>query len=86
MHASCIANSIILIYFAFGIGSALLARATQRALDDDGAPVLDVVAGHLEPVRLYESRGWRDAGRFRPDWLPAGEDPVRVMILPRTDS
>ncbi len=67
-----------------GIGSALLARATEHALADGGAPVLDVVAGHVEPVRLYESRGWRDAGRFRPDWLPAAEDPVRVMFLPRT--
>lgn len=66
-----------------GIGSALLARATQRALAAGGTPVLDVVAEHLKPIRLYENRGWRDAGRFRPDWLPASYDPVRVMILPR---
>lgn len=66
-----------------GIGSALLARATQQALLDGGAPVLDVVAGHREPVQLYRSRGWREVGRFRPDWLPDGDEPVLVMILPR---
>lgn len=65
-----------------GIGSALLARATQRVLDHGGAPVLDVVAGHAEPMNLYRSRGWRSIGRFRPDWLPSGEPPIHVMILP----
>jgi GNAT superfamily N-acetyltransferase len=66
-----------------GIGSALLARATERALVDGGAPCLDVVAAHVEPVRLYRSRGWREIGRFRPEWLPDTEEPVHVMILPR---
>lgn len=66
-----------------GIGSALLARATERALADGGAPVLDVVAGHVEPVRLYLSRGWQEIGRFRPDWLPDTEEPAHVMILAR---
>lgn len=68
-----------------GIGSALLARATQRALADGGAPVLDVVAGHLDAVSLYLSRGWHEVGRFRPEWLPASEDPVHAMILPRPE-
>jgi GNAT superfamily N-acetyltransferase len=66
-----------------GIGAALLARATQRALADGGAPVLDVVAAHREPVSLYRSRGWQEVGRYRPGWLPESEDPVYVMILPR---
>ena len=68
-----------------GIGSALLARATQRALADGGAPVLDVVAGHLGALSLYVSRGWQEVGRFRPEWLPASEEPVRAMILPRPE-
>ncbi|MEO6887334.1 MAG: GNAT family N-acetyltransferase [Jatrophihabitantaceae bacterium] len=68
-----------------GIGSALLARATQRALADGGAPVLDVVAGHLEPVNLYLRRGWQEIGRFRPEWLPESEEPVLAMILPRPE-
>lgn len=68
-----------------GIGSALLERATQRALADGGAPVLDVVAGHLDAVSLYLSRGWHEVGRFRPEWLPASVEPVRAMIFPRPD-
>jgi GNAT superfamily N-acetyltransferase len=67
-----------------GIGSALLARATQRAQAGGGAPVLDVVAGHHEPLNLYLRRGWIEVGRVRPDWLPASEEPVCVMILPTT--
>lgn len=66
-----------------GIGSALLVRATERALVDGGAPCLDVVAAHVEPVQLYRSRGWQEIGRFRPEWLPDTEEPVHVMILPR---
>ncbi len=66
-----------------GIGSALLAHATEQALIGGGAPVLDVVAGHHEPVTLYLSRGWLEIGRFRPDWLPPSYEPIRVMILPR---
>ncbi len=71
--------------FRRGIGSALLARATERALADGGAPVLDVVAGHLNAVSLYLSQGWHEVGRFRPEWLPPSEEPVRVMILPRPE-
>ena len=66
-----------------GIGSALLARATDRAFADGGAPVLDVVADHRDAVNLYLSRGWREVGRVRPDWLPDSEEPVYAMILPR---
>lgn len=66
-----------------GIGSTLLECATQRALADGGAPVLDVVAGRHEPLNLYRSRGWREVGRFRTEWLPADAEPLHVMILPR---
>ena len=66
-----------------GIGSALLARATERALADGGAPVLDVATGHIEAVKLYRNRGWREVGRIRPQWLPDSEEPVYAMILPR---
>jgi GNAT superfamily N-acetyltransferase len=68
-----------------GIGSALLARATRRALAEGGAPVLDVVAGHLDAVSLYLTRGWHEVARFRPEWLPSSEEPVRAMILPRPE-
>ena len=66
-----------------GIGSAILERATQRALLEDGAPVLDVVAEHREARHLYRGRGWVEVGRSRPAWLPAAEEPVYLMILPR---
>lgn len=66
-----------------GIGSALLARATQRVLTDGGAPCLDVVADHVEPMTLYLRRGWREVDRIRPDWLPAWAGPLSLMILPR---
>ncbi|WP_175442362.1 GNAT family N-acetyltransferase [Humibacillus sp. DSM 29435] len=67
-----------------GIGSALLQRATDQALADGGAPVLDVVAEHREPRHLYLARGWVEVGRSRPAWLPASAEPVYLMILPRT--
>lgn len=67
-----------------GIGSALLERATQRVLDGDGAPVLDVVAEHHDARNLYLSRGWVEVGRSRPAWLPATAEPVYLMILPRS--
>ena len=66
-----------------GIGSALLERATQRALLEDGAPVLDVVAEHRTARHLYLGKGWVEVGRSRPGWLPATEEPVYLMILPR---
>ncbi len=68
-----------------GVGSALLATATEHALAGGGAPVLDVVAEHEGPVALYLRRGWEVVGRFRPDWLPDDLEPVLVMVLPRTD-
>ncbi|GGF32685.1 hypothetical protein GCM10011519_02620 [Marmoricola endophyticus] len=67
-----------------GVGSVLLDRATRAGLRDGKALVLDVVAGHREPVELYLRRGWVVVGHARPDWLPASEDPVLVMVLPRS--
>ncbi len=66
-----------------GIGSALLHTATRAALENGGAPVLDVVAHHVEPLNLYRRRGWREIGRYRTEWLPDDVDPVYVMIYPR---
>ena len=66
-----------------GIGSALLERATEQALAAGGAPVLDVVAEHRAARSLYLRRGWVEVARSRPEWLPGGEEPVYVMILPR---
>lgn len=68
-----------------GVGSALLATATEHALADGGAPVLDVVSEHEGPVALYLRRGWQVVGRFRPGWLPEDLEPVLVMVLPLSD-
>lgn len=65
-----------------GIGSALLAQATRHAQAAGAALVLDVVAGHHEPLNLYLREGWVEVGRARPDWLPSSDEPVHVMILP----
>lgn len=65
-----------------GVGSALLRTATDCALAEGGAPVLDVVAEHEAPRRLYRKHGWKDVGRYRPEWLPGDFEPVYVMILP----
>ncbi|WP_186526076.1 GNAT family N-acetyltransferase [Leekyejoonella antrihumi] len=70
-------------YAGQGIGSALLRTATESALADGGAPVLDVVAHHAAPLNLYRRRGWQEIGRYRTDWLPDDVEPVYVMILPR---
>lgn len=70
-------------YAGQGIGSALLRTATEAALADGGAPVLDVVPHHVEPLNLYRRRGWQEIGRFRTEWLPDDVEPVHVMIYPR---
>ena len=45
-------------------------------------PVLEVVAdAHSRAVALYLRRGWRVIGEVLPKWLPAGEGPVKIMML-----
>lgn len=65
-----------------GIGSRLLATATEAALAE-GYPVLDVVAAHRTPVNLYLRRGWRLIETTRAPWHPETDIPIHLMILPR---
>lgn len=65
-----------------GIGSRLLATATEAALAD-GYPVLDVVAAHETPVNLYLRRGWQLIETTRAPWHPEMDIPIHLMILPR---
>ena len=45
-------------------------------------PVLEVVAdAHTRALGLYLRRGWRVIGEVRPQWLPSGEGPVKIMAL-----
>ncbi|MFC6706716.1 GNAT family N-acetyltransferase [Flexivirga alba] len=65
-----------------GIGSRLLATATEFALAD-GYPVLDVVAAHETPVNLYLRRGWQLIETTQAPWHPEIDIPIHLMILPR---
>lgn len=65
-----------------GIGSRLLATATEAALAE-GYPVLDVVAAHETPVNLYLRRGWQIVETTRAPWHPELDIPILLMILPR---
>nr|WP_279672268.1 GNAT family N-acetyltransferase [Flexivirga meconopsidis] len=67
-----------------GVGSRLLAAATEYA-EADGYPVLDVVAAHETPVKLYLKRGWQIIGTTQAPWHPELDLdlPIHLMILPR---
>lgn len=65
-----------------GVGSALLARAVERARALGRHPVLDVVQENAAAVLLYRARGWRVVGEARPPWLPEDREPVLLMALP----
>lgn len=65
-----------------GIGSRLLATATEFAMTD-GYPALDVVAAHETPINLYLRRGWQIIETTQAPWHPEIEIPIHLMILPR---
>lgn len=65
-----------------GIGSRLLATATEFAMAD-GYPALDVVTAHETPVNLYLRRGWQLIETTQAPWHPELDLPIHLMILPR---
>jgi ribosomal protein S18 acetylase RimI-like enzyme len=66
-----------------GIGSRLMDTCEAHVRSIGRAPVLEVVGGaHGRAVSLYLARGWRIAGDVKPHWLPDGEGPVHIMVLP----
>ena len=66
-----------------GIGSRLMDTCEAHVRDIGRHPVLEVVGGaHGRAVSLYLARGWRIAGDVKPHWLPEGEGPVHIMVLP----
>ena len=65
-----------------GVGSALLATAVEFIRASGRTPVLDVVQETQNAVRLYERNGWQTVGETRPWWLPDGNLPVLLMVLP----
>lgn len=50
-----------------GVGTQLLAIATQEARVRGLVPVLDVAQDNLGAIRLYEKAGWRRVGRLDAD-------------------
>lgn len=64
-----------------GVGSALLQTAVNYCRRQDVRPVLDVALANKDAVALYRYKGWREIGRFRPDWLQDGEPDVLMMTL-----
>ncbi|GAB3991172.1 hypothetical protein GCM10028771_10300 [Nocardioides marmoraquaticus] len=66
-----------------GLGARLLEVAVRRIRDAGHRPVLDVVPTHTAAVSLYRTRGWREVGRLRPEWLPPERPDLLLMTLDR---
>lgn len=69
-----------------GIGRELLRTAVDSILDSGHHPCLEVVPAFPAALRIYESTGWTQVLRTRPEWLDTAPDSddleVVVMILP----
>jgi GNAT superfamily N-acetyltransferase len=69
-----------------GIGRALVDTVVDEMRTAGLRPCLEVLPVHSAALALYESAGWREVLRLRPDWLrdAAGDVPpdVRVLVLP----
>ncbi|HET6560319.1 MAG TPA: GNAT family N-acetyltransferase [Marmoricola sp.] len=64
-----------------GIGRALMDACESHLAARGRVPVLEVVGAHSRAAALYRARGWEVVGTAHPHWLPAGEDPVELMVL-----
>ena len=53
-----------------GVGGSLLDTALDEIRAMGAAPVLEVVSLNGHAIALYETRGWRQIGSIRYDWLP----------------
>jgi ribosomal protein S18 acetylase RimI-like enzyme len=66
-----------------GVGGALMDACEAYLAEIGRTPVLEVVAdAHSRALGLYLKRGWRVVGEVKPHWLPEGEGPVKIMVLP----
>jgi ribosomal protein S18 acetylase RimI-like enzyme len=67
-----------------GVGSILMDTCEEYLAEQQRTPVLEVVAdAHSRALGLYLKRGWQVVGEVTPHWLPEGEGPVKIMVLPR---
>jgi GNAT superfamily N-acetyltransferase len=69
-----------------GIGRALVDTVVDDMRATGLRPCLEVLPLHSAALSLYESAGWQEVLRLRPEWLrtTTGEVPpdVRVLVLP----
>lgn len=65
-----------------GAGGRLLDTAVSWARERGRLPVLDVFPSHGAALAVYRHRGWREIGQHHPAWLPEGEEPLLLMVLP----
>jgi len=69
-----------------GLGRALVDTVVDDMRTAGLRPCLEVLPVHSAALALYESSGWQEVLRLRPEWLRtvAGEVPpdVRVLVLP----
>ena len=69
-----------------GLGRELLRTAVDSIRASGGRPCLEVVPAFPAALRLYESTGWTEVLRTRPEWLVRTADSdgleVVVMVLP----
>ena len=69
-----------------GIGRALVNTVVDDMRTAGLRPCLEVLPVHSAALTLYESSGWQEVLRLRPDWLRTTADDVppdvRVLVLP----
>ncbi len=64
-----------------GIARRLMDACESHLAAIGRVPVLEVVGAHSRAAALYRARGWEVVGTAHPGWLPAGEEPVELMVL-----
>ncbi len=64
-----------------GLGRRLLGTAVDHLAQLGRTPVLEVLEANGRALAMYRSQGWEEVGTARPEWLPVGEPPVRLMLL-----
>ncbi|MGH3352372.1 MAG: GNAT family N-acetyltransferase [Nocardioides sp.] len=57
-----------------GLGRDLLRTAVDSIHDAGGRPCLEVIPAFPAALKLYQSTGWTEVLRTRPDWLATAPD------------
>jgi GNAT superfamily N-acetyltransferase len=65
-----------------GIGSALLAAATEAVKAEGAYPVLDCITEKTHVVDFYRKRGWKVVHKTAAPWSPEKHIEISLMIIP----